>query len=273
MLSEREIIDRAVDYIRKQTDLIPEIGMVLGSGLDDYAHTIEEPVRIPYEQLDDFPVSAVPGHHNCFVLGRCHGKRVMMMQGRVHFYEGYSQRLLTLPMRIMKRLGVKYMVLTNAAGSVKPDFKPGTLMLIRDHINFSGSNPLKGSNFDEDGPRFPDMTRIYPEELRSRLKEASAKRGIKLEEGVYMMFSGPSYETPSEVRMAACLGADAVGMSTVPEAIVCAQAGIPVIGISCITNYGAGISGNPLNHQEVLDTAQKVKADFAKVMDSILEVI
>ena len=193
-----------------------------------------------------------------------------MMQGRVHYYEGYSQKQITLPVRIMKRLGVEKILLTNAAGGVNRSFEPGTLMVIRDHINYSGSNPLIGENVEEDGPRFPDMSRVYDREFRSRLMEAAEKKGIHLEEGVYMMFSGPNYETPAEVRMAGILGADAVGMSTVPEAIVCAHCGIPVLGISCITNFGAGILDQPLNHEEVVETAARVKKTFVEVLNLIL---
>ena len=271
MLNEREIIEKSIDIIRRKTDFVPEIGLILGSGLGDYAEQIENPVVIPYGEIPDFPVSTVAGHAGQFVLGTCKGKNVIAMQGRVHYYEGYSQRMITLPVRIMKRLGVQYMVLTNAAGGVNQNFDPGTLMMIRDHINYSGGNPLMGANWEEDGPRFPDMTRVYAAELRTRLRSAAAKKGIKLEEGVYMMFSGPCYETPAEVRLAGILGADAVGMSTVPEAIVCAHCGIPVIGISCITNFGAGILEQPLNHKEVVETAARVKKTFVELLDTILE--
>ncbi|WP_373265418.1 purine-nucleoside phosphorylase [Hungatella hathewayi] len=271
MLNEREIIENSIEIIRGKTDFVPEIGLILGSGLGDYAEQIENPVVIPYGEIPDFPVSTVAGHAGQFVLGTCKGKNVIAMQGRVHYYEGYSQRMITLPVRIMKRLGVQYMVLTNAAGGVNRNFDPGTLMMIRDHINYSGGNPLMGSNWEDDGPRFPDMTRVYAAELRTRLRSAAAKKGIKLEEGVYMMFSGPCYETPAEVRLAGILGADAVGMSTVPEAIVCAHCGIPVIGISCITNFGAGILEQPLNHKEVVETAARVKKTFVELLDTILE--
>lgn len=271
MLNEREIIENSIGIIRGKTDFVPEIGLILGSGLGDYAEQIENPVVIPYGEIPDFPVSTVAGHAGQFVLGTCKGKNVIAMQGRVHYYEGYSQRMITLPVRIMKRLGVQYMVLTNAAGGVNRNFDPGTLMMIRDHINYSGGNLLMGANWEEDGPRFPDMTRVYAAELRTRLRSAAAKKGIKLEEGVYMMFSGPCYETPAEVRLAGILGADAVGMSTVPEAIVCAHCGIPVIGISCITNFGAGILEQPLNHKEVVETAARVKKTFVELLDTILE--
>lgn len=268
---EEMILAEAVKRIRQRTDLVPQVGMILGSGLGDYADRIEAPVKIPYSDIPGFPVSTVEGHAGQFVLGICNGKKVIAMQGRVHYYEGYTQREITLPVRIMKRLGIQYMLLTNACGGVNLTFEPGTLMMISDHINFSGSNPLLGPNFGEDGPRFPDVSRVYPKELRDKLRSCAAREGIELREGVYMMFSGPCYETPAEVRMARVLGADAVGMSTVPEGIVCAHCGIPVLGISCITNFAAGILDQPLSHREVVETAARVKEKFVKVVDLILK--
>lgn len=267
---EQKIIQDAVQIIRDRVDFDAEVGMILGSGLGDYADRIENAVKIPYSAIPNFPVSTVDGHAGQFVLGSCKGKKVIAMQGRVHYYEGYTQKEITLPIRIMKRIGVRKALLTNAAGGVNRSFAPGTLMMIRDHINFSGSNPLIGRNFEEDGPRFPDVSRVYQKELRQKLKVLAEQEGIHLEEGVYMMFSGPCYETPAEVRMAGIVGADAVGMSTVPEAIVCAHCGIPVLGISCITNYAAGILDQPLSHQEVVETAERVKSTFVKVVDLVL---
>ena len=267
---EQKIIQDAVKIIRDRVDFDAEVGMILGSGLGDYADRIENAVKIPYSAIPNFPVSTVDGHAGQFVLGSCKGKKVIAMQGRVHYYEGYTQKEITLPIRIMKRIGVGKVLLTNAAGGVNRSFAPGTLMMIRDHINFSGSNPLIGRNFEEDGPRFPDVSRVYQKELRQKLKVLAEQEGIHLEEGVYMMFSGPCYETPAEVRMAGIVGADAVGMSTVPEAIVCAHCGIPVLGISCITNYAAGILDQPLSHQEVVETAERVKSTFEKVVDLVL---
>ena len=267
---EQKIIRDAVKIIRDRVDFDAEVGMILGSGLGDYADRIENAVKIPYSAIPNFPVSTVDGHAGQFVLGSCKGKKVIAMQGRVHYYEGYTQKEITLPIRIMKRIGVGKVLLTNAAGGVNRSFAPGTLMMIRDHINYSGSNPLIGRNFEEDGPRFPDVSRVYQKELRQKLKVLAEQEGIHLEEGVYMMFSGPCYETPAEVRMAGIVGADAVGMSTVPEAIVCAHCGIPVLGISCITNYAAGILDQPLSHQEVVETAERVKSTFVKVVDLVL---
>lgn len=267
---EQRIIQDAVKIIRDRVDFDAEVGMILGSGLGDYADRIENAVKIPYSAIPNFPVSTVDGHAGQFVLGTCKGKKVIAMQGRVHYYEGYTQKEITLTIRIMKRIGVRKVLLTNAAGGVNRSFAPGTLMMIRDHINYSGSNPLIGRNFEEDGPRFPDVSRVYQKELRQKLKVLAEQEGIHLEEGVYMMFSGPCYETPAEVRMAGIVGADAVGMSTVPEAIVCAHCGIPVLGISCITNYAAGILDQPLSHQEVVETAERVKSTFEKVVDLVL---
>lgn len=270
MHDEQQVMEHGVRIIRERTDFEPEVGLILGSGLGDYAEQIENPIVIPYNDIPNFPVSTVAGHAGQFVLGMCKGKKVIAMQGRIHYYEGYSQSMITMPVRMMKRLGMKKMVLTNAAGGVNKSFAPGTLMMIRDHINVSGNNPLLGKNIDEDGPRFPDMSQIYKREFRDTLKAAAKKQGITLEEGVYMMLSGPCYETPAEIRMAGILGADAVGMSTVPEAIVCSHCQIPVLGISCITNYAAGILEQPLSHQEVVDTASKVKDTFVKVIDTVL---
>ena len=266
-------IEQAVSYIRSVTDFQPEIGMILGSGLGDYAGQIEHPVCIPYHEIPEFPVSTVAGHAGQFVLGEHLGKKVIVMQGRFHFYEGYSQRQLTMPVRIMKRLGVDRLVVTNAAGGVNLEFHSGTLMMISDHINYSGSNPLIGSNLDEFGPRFPDMSNVYDLSLRQKLREEAEKVGIKLDEGVYMMFSGPNYETPAEVRMARVFGADAVGMSTVPEAITASHCGMKVLGVSCITNMAAGVLNAPLCHDEVVETATRVRADFVRVLDIILQAV
>ena len=270
MMKDMEMIQKCVKAIREKTDFVPKIGLILGSGLGDYADRIENKVCIPYGDLPEFPVSTVAGHAGQFVMGTIHGKNVIAMQGRVHYYEGYTQRKITLPIRIMKCLGVEKMVVTNSAGGVNTDFKPGTLMLIGDHINYSGSNPLLGENMDEFGPRFPDVSDVYSKEIRAKVKTLAKERGIDLAEGVYMMFSGPCYETPAEVRMARAVGADAVGISTVPEGIVCAHIGIPVLRISCITNHAAGILDQPLNHEEVIETAARVKDTFVKVLDLAL---
>ena len=266
-------IRAAADYIRTRTTHRPTIGMILGSGLGDFADTLEDAVHIPYSEIPNFPVSTAPGHVGVLVFGRKMGAEVVVMQGRIHFYEGLSQQEITLPVRVLAALGIKTLILTNAAGGVNLDFGPGTLMLISDHINNSGSNPLIGPNLDDFGPRFPDVSDLYTQALRSRVKEAAANAGIRLGEGVYMMFSGPNYETPAEVRMAKIVGADAVGMSTVPEALVAGHCGMQVLGISCITNIAAGLSDQKLDHSEVLEIAAKVHDTFQNLLDIILTVL
>ncbi len=266
-------IQQAVDFIRSRTDAAPSFGMILGSGLGDFADTLDDRLVIPFTDIPDFPAATVPGHTGAFVFGTKHGKSVVCLQGRLHYYEGHPMPLLTMPVRIMKELGVKVLVLTNAAGGVNPSYRPGDLMLISDHINYSGSNPLIGVHEPEFGPRFPDVTDLYSAALRLKLKLAAVEAGIGLRQGVYMMFSGPSYETPAEIRMARILGADAVGMSTVPEAIVAAQCGLRVLGISCITNLAAGVSPNKLSHQEVMETAALAHDKFQSLLDLILKTV
>lgn len=265
-------IHRAASYIRTHVNGIPTVGLVLGSGLGDYADTLEEPIRIPYADIPGFPCSTAPGHVGALVFGRREGKYVVAMQGRLHYYEGHSMRTLTLPIRVMAAIGVRNLVLTNAAGGANPAYKPGSLMLIRDHINFSGTNPLIGPNLDDSGPRFPDVSDLYSRELRMAVKAKAAEAGIPLEEGVYMMFTGPNYETPAEVRMAQILGADAVGMSTAPEALVAGHCGMRVLGISCITNHAAGVTDAKLDHSEVVEIAARVHDTFQSLLDLILTV-
>ena len=266
-------IQNAVDYIRSRTSAEPTFGMILGSGLGDFADTLENRQVIPFTDIPDFPAATVPGHVGAFVFGTRHGKQVVCLQGRLHYYEGHPMSVLTMPVRVMAKLGVKILVLTNAAGGVNKDYRPGDLMLISDHINYSGSNPLIGVHEEEFGVRFPDVTDLYSAGLRLKIKLAAVEAGIVLRQGVYMMFSGPSYETPAEIRMARILGADAVGMSTVPEAIVAAQCGIKCLGISCITNLAAGVSPNKLSHQEVMDTAAQAHDKFRSLLDLILKEI
>ena len=266
-------IDNAIAHIRTRTDAVPEIGMILGSGLGDFADTLENRQVIPFSDIPDFPMATVPGHTGAFVFGTRHGKSVVCLQGRLHYYEGHPMSLLTLPVRIMAKLGVKLLVLTNAAGGVNTAYRPGDLMLITAHINFSGSHPLIGVTDPALGTRFPDVSDAYSAALRLKVKLAAVEAGINLRQGVYMMYSGPSYETPAEIRMARILGADAVGMSTVPEALVAAQCGIQVLGISCITNLAAGVSPTKLSHQEVMDTAARVHDTFHSLVDLILKEI
>jgi purine-nucleoside phosphorylase len=263
----------AAEYIRTKTDLRPAIGLILGSGLGDFADTLEDAIRIPYSDIPNFPVPTVPGHSGALVFGRKCGQTVVVLQGRIHYYEGLSQQEITLPVRVLAALGVKTLVLTNACGGVNLSFRPGDLMLISDHINFSGANPLIGPNLDAFGPRFPDMSDLYTASLRAAIKEKAAAAGIPLQEGVYAMYSGPNYETPAEIRMFRILGADTVGMSTVPEALVAGQCGMQVVGISCITNMAAGVLPVKLSHAEVMETAALVHDKFQNLLDIVLDVL
>ena len=266
-------IRNAVEYIRGRTAAEPSMGLILGSGLGDFADTLEDRLVIPFTDIPDFPAATVPGHVGAFVFGTKHGKSVVCLQGRLHYYEGHPMSLLSMPVRIMAKLGVKTLLLTNAAGGVNPSYRPGDLMLITDHINYSGMNPLIGVHEEEFGPRFPDVTDLYSSGLRLKIKLAAVEAGINLRQGVYMMFSGPNYETPAEIRMARILGADAVGMSTVPEALVAAQCGLRVLGVSCITNLAAGVSPNKLSHQEVMETAAMAHDRFHSLVDLILKTV
>ena len=272
-MDETVKIQSAAEYIRSQVSFRPTLGLVLGSGLGDYADTLEDAVRIPYAQIPNFPVPSIPGHTGALVFGRKCGQEVVVMQGRIHYYEGLPQRQITLPIRVLAALGVKTVVLTNACGGVNLNFRPGDLMLISDHINLSGDNPLIGPNLDAFGPRFPDMSDLYTASLRRAIKQAAGKEGIALQEGVYGMSSGPNYETPAEIRMYRTLGADTVGMSTVPEALVAGHCGLKVVGISCITNMAAGILPVKLSHAEVTETANRVSKTFGRLIDLIITVI
>lgn len=267
-----EKIKAAAAYICERISIRPTIGLVLGSGLGEYADTLEDAVRIPYSEIPNFPVPTIPGHAGALVFGKKCGQEVVVLQGRIHYYEGLPQQEITLPIRVLAALGVKTVVLTNACGGVNLNFKPGDLMLISDHINFSGANPLIGPNMDEFGPRFPDMSDLYTASLRAKIKEKAHSAGIGLREGVYAMYSGPNYETPAEIRMFRTMGADTVGMSTVPEAIVAGHCGMQVVGVSCITNMAAGVLPVKLSHAEVTETANRVKEVFQKLIDLIVEI-
>ena len=266
-------IQAAAEYLRRQVTIRPTVGMILGSGLGDFADTLEDRVSIPFSQIPNFPTPTVPGHAGALVFGRKQGRDVVVLQGRIHYYEGLPQQELTLPVRVLAALGVKTLVLTNACGGVNLSYTPGDLMLIADHINFSGANPLIGANLDAFGPRFPDCSDIYTGSLRSAIKEKAAEAGMMLQEGVYAMYSGPNYETPAEIRMFRILGADVVGMSTVPEALVAAHCGMDVVGISCITNMAAGVLPQKLNHQEVMEVAARVHDKFQSLLDLVLTVV
>lgn len=252
--------------VRRRTDLVPQVGIVLGSGLGGLADDLEEPVAIPFAELPGWPAATAPGHVGRLLLGRLAGVPVAMLQGRLHVYEGNDPGLIVQPVLLMGRLGAKILVLTNAAGGVDPAYGPGTLMIISDHINLTGRTPLLGPNADEIGPRFTDLTDLWSPRLRARLREAFAAEGVDYAEGVYIGLLGPSYETPAEVRMLRTLGADAVGMSTVLEAIAARWAGIEICGVSLVTNAGAGYSGQPLTHEEVLEAGTRAGPRLALVI-------
>ena len=260
-MKKSEIFE-ASQYITNQVTERPIIGLILGSGLGVLGDEIENAIHIPYGDIPHFPESTVAGHKGQLVIGELEGKKVVAMQGRFHFYEGYSMESVTFPVRVMKELGVKTVIVTNAAGGANKDFNPGDLMIIKDHINFSGHHPLIGPNDSRLGVRFPDMSTAYTPKYIKLAKECAKDLGIDVKEGVYTFFSGPTYETPAEVKVAQILGSDAVGMSTVPEVIVARHSNLDVIGISCITNMAAGILNQPLNHEEVIETTQKVKSEF-----------
>ncbi|MFJ7975227.1 purine-nucleoside phosphorylase [Peribacillus sp. JNUCC 23] len=265
-----EKIEKAASFIKEKFNATPEIGLILGSGLGVLADEIENAVKIPYSEIPEFPVSTVEGHAGQLVLGELSGKKVVAMQGRFHYYEGYPMELVTFPVRVMKLLGVEKMIVTNAAGSVNESFVPGDLMLITDHINYTGTNPLIGPNDERFGPRFPDMSEAYSKQLRAKAKEIATSLQLDTKEGVYLGFSGPTYETPAEIRLARVMGGDAVGMSTVPEVIIARHSGIEVLGISCITNMAAGILDQPLSHEEVIETTEKVKSSFLSFVKEIV---
>lgn len=266
-------IQTSSKYILDRSKYKPEIGLILGSGLGSLADLIEDAEYYSYSDLPNFPVSTVEGHAGRLVIGKLEGKVVVAMQGRFHFYEGYGMNEVTFPVRVMKLLGVKTLIVTNAAGAVNTSYKPGDLMIISDHINFSGSNPLIGRNLDDFGVRFPDMSEAYKKDLRKLVKDVATSQNIDIKEGVYAMMSGPTYETPAEIRMVRILGADAVGMSTVPEVIVANHSGINVIGISCLTNMAAGILDQPLNHEEVIETSNMAKNNFINLMTALIKAI
>lgn len=267
----RERIEKALHHIRSRVDFIPEVLVVLGSGLGSMAEEVENPVVIPYGEIEGFLVSNVEGHKGQFVFGTYQGRRVVMMQGRFHYYEGHSMREITLPVFVMKQLGVEKMIVTNAAGGVNTDFAPGDLMLITDHINFSGNNPLMGENLKEFGPRFPDMSRAYDRSLLELGERIAKEEGIRYQKGVYALYTGPSYETPAEIRAFRLLGADAIGMSTIPEVIVANYAGMKVFGVSCITNMASGILDQPLNHAEVMEVSARVRQSFTTLISRVLK--
>ncbi|MDP4083798.1 MAG: purine-nucleoside phosphorylase [Bacillota bacterium] len=268
-----EKIQNAAQFLKSKYTRKPKLGLILGSGLGVLADEINNPVKIPYSEIPDFPVSTVEGHAGQLVFGQLNTVEVVAMQGRFHYYEGYSFDKVTFPVRVMKELGVEMLIVTNAAGGVNESFSPGDLMLISDHINNMGSNPLMGPNDTRIGVRFPDMSEAYSNRLRVLAKEVASRLNINIKEGVYVGFTGPSYETPAEIKMVRTIGGDAVGMSTVPEVIVARHSGIEVLGISCISNMAAGILDQPLNHEEVIETTERVKANFLSYVKELVATI
>ena len=263
-------LQTCLESVRARTGFKPEIALILGSGLGDYADEIDIEETLEYTAIEGFPTSTVAGHKGRFVFGRVQGVPVVIMQGRVHYYEGYPMQDVVLPTRLMGLMGAKKLVLTNAAGGINPGFQPGCFMLLTDHITTGVPSPLIGPNLDELGPRFPDMSEVYSNRLQGVVRECAADCGIDLKEGVYVQFTGPSYETPAEIRLARSWGADAVGMSTACEAMAARHMGLEVCGISCITNLAAGLSRQELNHKEVQETADRVAKSFKELVTKIV---
>ena len=266
-----ERVEDAASSIRARCKTLPETAIVLGSGLGDFADTLLDAIATPYGDIPHWPASGIVGHAGRLVIGTVAGKRIAALAGRVHFYEGHDLGTVVFATRVMGRLGVKRLILTNAAGGINTTFAQGALMIIDDHINLLGSNPLLGANDDRFGTRFPDMSEVYSVRLRSIADEAARAKRVPVSHGVYVAVHGPSYETPAEIRAFRTLGADAVGMSTVPEAIAARHMGMEVLGISCITNMAAGVLPQPLVHDEVMETARRVRGSFIALLEGILE--
>lgn len=266
-----EKLEKCYNCMKDRIPFTPKVALVLGSGLGDFADSLTIEGEIDYHAIDGFPVSTVAGHKGRFVFAHVAGVPVVIMQGRVHYYEGYDMTDVVLPTRLMKRMGAEILFLTNAAGGLRYEFASGALMIIRDHISSMVPSPLRGENIDELGVRFPDMSRIYDEDLRDKIKEAAEELGQTVYEGVYMQFPGPAYESPSEVKLARVLGADAVGMSTACEALAANHMGMKICGISCITNLGCGMTDKPLCHTEVQEVADRISGDFKKLVTKSIE--
>jgi len=269
-----EQIAEAAGFLRGSVAPVPEVAVILGSGLGDFASGLDSPKVLPYDQIPHWPVSKVIGHAGQLVVGGvgagAHARRVIALSGRSHFYEGHPMDVVTFATRVLGQLGVKVLIVTNAAGGINLKFSSGALMIIDDHINFMGTNPLVGPNDDRFGPRFPDMSEVYSRRLRGLARDAAQQMALPLEQGVYVGVHGPSYETPAEIRAFRTLGADAVGMSTVPEAIVARHMGMEVLGLSCITNMAAGVLPQPLVHDEVMETARRVRGSFIALLEGII---
>lgn len=266
----RRKLTEAKQYIKERLTSNINIGLVLGSGLGELAEQIQNPLVLPYKDIPHFPVSTVPGHEGQLVIGTVQDKEVVAMQGRFHYYEGYSMDEVVLPIRVMSLLGIDSLIVTNAAGGINDRFSNGDLMIIEDHLNFFGTNPLIGPNDETLGPRFPDMTEAYDRKFIQLTKDAATKLNIPIQQGVYAGVTGPVYETPSEVKMLQVLGADAVGMSTVPEVIAARHMGLRVLGITCISNLASGINTTELSHEEVIKTTNHVKASFIRLVKQVI---
>jgi len=264
-------MNEATAHIQSLISSQPRIGLILGSGLGELADDIQDAVRIPYESIPHFPISTVEGHAGQLVIGRLHDQTVIAMQGRFHYYEGYTMQEVTFPVRVMKALGVDHLIVTNACGGMNPEFEPGDLMLIRDHLNMTGANPLIGANESTLGPRFPDMSRAYTPDLLELVRETAQSLGIKVKQGVYAGITGPSYMTPAELTMLRLMGGDAVGMSTVPEAIVASHMSMKVIGISCVTDMAIGEHLEPLSHEQVIEVANRTKPKFISLVKAVVQ--
>ena len=262
--------EKAAKFILSKTKLRPRIGLVLGSGLGAFANEVAGATRIDYKTIPHFPRSTAIGHAGRMVIGKAAGVPVAVMQGRVHFYEGYSQSEVIFPMRAMARMGIRAVLITNAAGGINLNFKQGCLVVLRDHINLQGTNPLIGPNDENFGTRFPDTTQVYWKPYQAAALREGKRLGIEIAEGVYVGLTGPSYETPAEIRFLRTIGADLVGMSTVPEVIAAAHLGIRVLGISCVTNMAAGIFDQPITTEEVIETGERVKADFVALLRAVI---
>lgn len=260
----------AADYIRSKTSLRPQLALVLGSGLGAFADDLEDRVSLPYSTIPHFPISSAVGHAGNLVIGRVGDVPVAVMQGRVHYYEGHAMSRVTFPIRVFCRMGIKGVLLTNAAGGIGPQLKPGCLVVLSDHINLQGTNALMGANEDRFGPRFPDMTEAYSKHWRKLALAEGARQGIDIYEGVYAAVPGPSYETPAEIRFLRTIGADVVGMSTVAEVVVARHCGMKVLAISVVTNMAAGILDQPINHEEVLEIGQRIKGQFSALLRSLI---
>ncbi len=276
MISEKDFsvkLAEARDYLVERVRTLPELGVILGSGLGAFADLVLDKQVIPYKDIPHFPISTVEGHAGQLVFGNVEGRKIVVMQGRFHYYEGYTMHEVTFPIRVMQVLGVTGIIVTNAAGGINPDYHPGDLILIKDHLNMMGDNPLRGANLSSIGPRFPDLSNAYNRDWRQKALVIAGELGINPQEGVYAAMSGPNYESPAEIRFLRSIGADMVGMSTVPEVIVANHGGMQVLGISCVTNMAAGILDQSLSHLEVMETAGRIEKQFVQFVQALVKTL